>query len=92
MSRDRRFFAGLVGVAAIVTWLVWTGISDTMVYYLTPAELMERAESAPEMMEQGVKVSGDVLPGSYAPSSDELLGAGGEGEWRRAAGELCSLL
>ncbi len=73
MSRDRRFFAGLVGVAAMVTWLVWTGISDTMVYYLTPAELLDRAAATPELIEQGVKVSGDVVPGSYQAASDELL-------------------
>lgn len=73
MSRDRRFFAGLVGVAAVVTWLVWTGISDTMVYYLTPAELLDRAAATPELIDQGVKVSGDVVPGSYESASDELL-------------------
>ncbi len=73
MSRDRRFFVGLIGVAAVVSWLVWTGISDTMVYYLTPSELVERAEAAPASLERGVKVSGDVVPGSYARASDELL-------------------
>lgn len=73
MSRDRRFFVGLVGVAAVVSWLVWTGISDTMVYYLTPSELVERAEASPASLERGVKVSGDVVPGSYARADDELL-------------------
>jgi cytochrome c-type biogenesis protein CcmE len=73
MSRDRRFFAGLIGVAAVVTWLVWTGISDTMVYYLTPSELIQRVEANPAMMGQGVKVSGDVVAGSYQRASDELL-------------------
>ncbi len=73
MSRDRRFFAGLVGVAAIVTYLVWTGISDTMVYYMTPSELVSRAEANPALLEQGVKVSGNVVPGSYQSRADELL-------------------
>ena len=77
MNRDRRFFAGLVGVAAIVTWLIWTGITDTMVYYLTPTELYERvyerADERSERMERGVKVSGDVLPGSLVAHTDELL-------------------
>jgi cytochrome c-type biogenesis protein CcmE len=71
--KDRRFLAGLVGVAAVVTWLTWTGISDTMVYYLTPTELMARAEQDPLTMERGVRVSGSVVPGSYAAMSDELL-------------------
>jgi cytochrome c-type biogenesis protein CcmE len=73
MSRDRRFFAGLVGVAAVVSWLVWTGISDTMVYYLTPSELVERAQAYPASLERGVKVSGDVVPGSYQRAADEFL-------------------
>ncbi len=73
MSRDRRFFAGLVGVATVVTWLIWTGISDTMVYYLTPSELMDRMNATPELVEQGVKVSGNVVPGSYERSTAELL-------------------
>jgi cytochrome c-type biogenesis protein CcmE len=73
MSRDRRFFAGLIGVAAVVTWLVWTGISDTMVYYLTPSELIERVEASPALQDQGVKVSGDVVAGSYEGSTEELL-------------------
>ena len=40
--KNGRFFVGLVGVAAVVGWLMWTGISDSMVYYLTPVELIER--------------------------------------------------
>lgn len=56
---------GLVGVAAVVTYLIWTGVSDTMVYYLTPSELIERIETDPSFREVGVKVSGEVVPNSY---------------------------
>jgi cytochrome c-type biogenesis protein CcmE len=73
MKKDRRFYAGLAGVTAVVTWLIWTGISDTMVYYLTPTELMARAEADPMSMERGVRVSGNVVQGSYASFADELL-------------------
>jgi cytochrome c-type biogenesis protein CcmE len=73
MRRDRRFFAGLIGVTGVVSWLVWTGISDTMVYYLTPSELLARAESEDRRLERGVKVSGNVVPGSVGTASDELL-------------------
>jgi hypothetical protein len=65
MRKDRRFFAGLVGVAAVVTWLIWTGISETMVYYLTPTELMARVDADPMLQERGVRVSGSVVQGSY---------------------------
>lgn len=73
MRKDRRFYAGLTGVTLVVTWLIWTGVSDTMVYYLTPTELMARAESEPMTTERGVRVSGSVVPGSHASSNDELL-------------------
>jgi cytochrome c-type biogenesis protein CcmE len=73
MKKDRRFFAGLVGVTAVVSWLVWTGISDTMVYYLTPTELLARADTDPVMAERGVRVSGNVVHGSHSSASDQLL-------------------
>jgi len=73
MRKDRRFFAGLVGVATVVTWLIWTGISETMVYYMTPTELMARVDVDPMLEERGVRVSGSVVQGSYRASSDELL-------------------
>jgi len=73
MRRDRRFFAGLIGVTGVVSWLVWTGISDTMVYYLTPSELLARADADDRRLERGVKVSGNVVPGSVGTASDELL-------------------
>ncbi len=73
MRRDRRFFVGLVGVAAVVTWLVWTGISSTMMYYVTPSELYARVAANPELVNQGIRVSGNVLPGSHEQVSGELL-------------------
>ncbi len=62
---NRRFFVGLAGVAALVAYLVWTGISDSMVYYLTPVELIERVQTDPSFHESGVKVSGRVVEGSW---------------------------
>ena len=59
---------GLVGVAAVISYLVWTGVSDTMVYYLTPVELMERIEQDPSFRDLGVKVSGKVVPGRTSGS------------------------
>ncbi|MDZ7779285.1 MAG: cytochrome c maturation protein CcmE [Gemmatimonadota bacterium] len=68
-----RFMVGLVGVAAVVTYLVWTGVSSTMVYYLTPVELAERIEEDPSFRELGVKISGKVVPGTYERVEGELL-------------------
>ena len=73
MKKNGRFMVGLVGVAAVVTYLIWTGVSETMVYYMTPVELMERVESDPTFHEVGVKVGGQVVPGSYTRVEGELL-------------------
>ena len=73
MKRNGRFMVGLVGVATVVTYLIWTGVSATMVYYFTPVELMQRVEVDPTFHDVGVKVSGKVVPGSYTRVEGELL-------------------
>ena len=73
MKRDRRFMIGLVGVAAVVSYLIWTGVSDTMVYYLTPTELMAKVTSDPAFHDLGVKVNGKVVEGSYSSEEQGLL-------------------
>ena len=59
--KNGRFFVGLVGVSLVVTYLVWTGVSDSMVYYLTPTELMAKVAEDPAFHSVGVKVSGKVV-------------------------------
>ena len=73
MKKNGRFMVGLVGVAAVVTYLIWTGVSETMVYYMTPVELMEKVEADPTFHDVGVKVGGQVVPGSYSRVEGELL-------------------
>jgi cytochrome c-type biogenesis protein CcmE len=73
MKKNGRFMVGLVGVATVVTYLIWTGVSETMVYYLTPVELMERVEADPTFRDVGVKVSGQVVKGSYQRVEGQLL-------------------
>ncbi len=68
-----RFMVGLVGVAAVVSYLVWTGVSETMVYYLTPTELMAKVQEDPSFRDMGVKVSGRVIPGTYERGEGELV-------------------
>ncbi|MGI9627264.1 MAG: cytochrome c maturation protein CcmE [Longimicrobiales bacterium] len=70
--KNGRFFAGLVGVAGVITYLIWTGIDSSMVYYLTPTELMAQVEEDPTFHDMGVKVSGRVVPGSYSSESGTL--------------------
>ena len=73
MKKNGRFMVGLVGVAAVVTYLIWTGVSETMVYYMTPVELMEKVEADPTFHEVGVKVGGMSVPGTYSRVEGELL-------------------
>jgi cytochrome c-type biogenesis protein CcmE len=71
--KNGRFYVGLVGVGLVVSYLVWTGISDSMVYYLTPTELMAKVSDDPAFHSVGVKVSGKVVPGSYRQGEGELV-------------------
>lgn len=73
MKKNGRFMVGLVGVAAVVTYLIWTGVSETMVYYMTPVELIERVGEDPTFHDVGVKVGGMVVPGTYQRVEGELL-------------------
>ncbi len=73
MKVHGRFMVGLVSVAAVITYLVWTGVSETMVYYLTPSELIAKVSEDPTFADVGVKVSGKVIPGTYQRVEGELL-------------------
>lgn len=72
MKKDGRFLIGLVGVAALVTWLIWTGVNSSMVYYMTPTELLAKVEAEPAFHNVAVKVGGKVVPGSYKGSTNNL--------------------
>lgn len=65
MPKNSRFLVGLVGVAAVVTYLIWTGVDQTMQYFLTPTELLAKVEADPSFHRVGVKVGARVVPGSY---------------------------
>jgi cytochrome c-type biogenesis protein CcmE len=70
--RNGRFFVGLVGVGLVVSYLVWTGVSDTMVYYLTPTEMLAKVSEDPSFHQVGLKVSGRVVSGSYSQGEGDF--------------------
>lgn len=72
MGSNRRFVIGLVGVAAVVTYLVWTGVSDTMTYFLTPSEYETRVAEDPSFRQVGVRVGAILVPESYEQGEGEL--------------------
>ena len=71
MFRGRIKFIIAIGVIALaIAYLVYGGVRDAMVYYLTVKELKERI---PSVYEQKVRVSGNVVPGSIRKSLDGNL-------------------
>lgn len=64
MKKQRKFLVGGATVAALVGYLMVTGMQDSMVYYHTPAELVAKTSADPTYREVGVKVGGRVAPGS----------------------------
>ena len=70
--KNQRFLVGLVGGAAVVGYLIWTGVESSMVYYLTPTELLAQVEDDPSFREVGIKVSGRVVPGSHVQRQGTL--------------------
>lgn len=57
MQRNRRFIVGATIIVAAVSYLVYTGIRETSVYYLTIDELLQRREA---VAGEGLRVAGRV--------------------------------
>jgi cytochrome c-type biogenesis protein CcmE len=53
----------------IIGYLIYSGVSDTMVYYLKVSELLEQTVEASE---EGVRVGGKVLEGSVTWDPKDL--------------------
>jgi cytochrome c-type biogenesis protein CcmE len=65
MKKNGRFLFGVAGVALVVTYLMWTGISDSMMYYITPAEMMAQVQTDPSLRDRGLQVAGHLVPHTY---------------------------
>ncbi|MEB2283188.1 MAG: hypothetical protein B6D46_05460 [Polyangiaceae bacterium UTPRO1] len=57
MKKNRRFLVGASIIVAAVSYLVYTGIRETSVYYLTIDELLSRREA---VAGEGLRVAGRV--------------------------------
>ena len=64
MKKQRKFLIGGGTVAALVGYLMFTGMKDSMVYYHTPTELIAKTAQDATYRENSVKVAGRVVPGS----------------------------
>ena len=56
-----KFIIAILVIAMGVSYLVYGGVKDTMVYYLTVEELQQRV---PSVYNERVRVSGTVVPGT----------------------------
>ncbi len=70
MERKRiTIFAVVTAVIALIAWLFVSGFNETMVYYMTVSELKAQTVKAES---RGLRVSGNVVPGSVVRSADGL--------------------
>ncbi len=71
MYRNRRFIIGAAIIVAAVSYLVYTGIRETSVYYLTIDEFLARRDA---VAGQGIRVAGRVAPKSidWNPRTNDL--------------------
>lgn len=65
-----KFIVAIVIIALSVGYLVYGGVKDTMVYYLTVHELKAQV---PEVYDSRVRVSGHVVPGTIVKGGDGSL-------------------
>ena len=56
-----KFIIAILIIAGAISYLVFSGVKNTMVYYLTIDELQAKV---PEVYGERVRVSGNVVPGS----------------------------
>ena len=73
MNRNFRFLIAAMVLVGAVGYLMYTGVSQTAVYYLTIDEFLTKKET---LANEGVRVAGRVAVGSVAkkmtPSGEEL--------------------
>jgi cytochrome c-type biogenesis protein CcmE len=60
-GRRAWLFGGVGIIAAAFGFLVYSGIEQNLVYFVTPSELLERGEQA---YDTPIRLGGDVMPGS----------------------------
>ena len=70
MKGKTKFIVAILIIALTVGYLVYGGVKDTMVYYLTVQELKAQV---PTVYDTRVRVSGTVLPGTIIKGNDGSL-------------------
>ena len=64
MKAGTKFALGATVIVAAIVTLIVTGVRQTGVYFLSPAEALARTEQDPSFHDVGIKVGAKVVPGS----------------------------
>lgn len=70
MKGKLKFILPLLVILSLISWLVFAGVKDSMVYYITVDELLE---DVPRIYGQKVRVSGTVVRGSIQNELSDSL-------------------
>ena len=70
MRGKLKFILPLFVILSLISWLVFAGVKDSMVYYITVDELLE---DVPDIYGQKVRVSGTVVHGSIQNELSDSL-------------------
>ncbi len=65
-----KFFTSSLIIVVTIIYLIYTGVSETSVYYLTVSELINKKGTISS--DEGVRVNGIVVPGSIEKDSSNL--------------------
>ncbi len=68
-GKKTKFIVGGVIISLTIGYLVYAGVRDTQVYYMTPTEVMAKGEA---IYGQGVRISGRIEDGSINWDPREL--------------------
>ena len=70
MKARLKFILPLLVIVSLISWLIFAGVKDSMVYYITVDELLE---DVPDIYGQKIRVSGTVVHGSIKNDLDDSL-------------------
>lgn len=64
MNAGTKFIIGATAIVAAIAFLIYSGVSQTGVYFLSPTELLARTKTDPSFHDVGLKVGAKVVRGS----------------------------
>lgn len=70
-KKQIKFSAATLVIISSIIYLIYTGISQTSVYFFTVSELIDKKEAL-ALTDEGVRVNGTVVPGSIKKHDSNL--------------------